>query len=97
MTLKLVIAGGRDFGDYELLKRTITRNYPRKGLEIVSGTARGADKLGERFAKEYGIPVKRFPADWDGKSKGTDHMINLAHKNNLHVSVVNYKKEEHGS
>jgi len=123
MTLKLVLAGGRDFVDYELLKRTVIKNYPRKGLEIVSGAARGADKLGERFAEEYGIPVKRFPADWDGKgkaagyirnaemaeyadallafwdgeSKGTNHMINLAKKNGLHVSVVNYKKEEHGS
>lgn len=123
MTFKLVIAGGRDFVDYELLKRTVIRNYPREGLEIVSGAARGADKLGERFAKEYEIPVKRFPADWsgkgrsagyirnlemaeyadallafwDGESKGTSHMINLAKKNNLHVSVVNYKKEEYGS
>ena len=123
MTYKLIIAGGREFTDYELLSKTMSKYYKRDDLEIVSGTARGADKLGERFAEEKSIPVRHFPADWnakgkaagyirnaemaayadallafwDGSSKGTNHMINLAHKNNLHVSIVNYKKEEHGS
>lgn len=32
--------------------------------EVVSGGARGADALGERWAHTRGIPVKRFPADW---------------------------------
>ena len=32
--------------------------------EVVSGTAAGADTLGERWAEREGIPVKRFPADW---------------------------------
>lgn len=36
-------------------------------VEIVSGTARGADRLGERFAHEFGCKLKQFPADW---SKG---------------------------
>ncbi|CAH9011847.1 putative Mycobacteriophage D29, Gp61 [Vibrio phage 464E53-1] len=119
MTYKLIIAGGREFKDYELLSKTVNKYYKRDDLEIVSGTARGADKLGERFAEEKSIPVKHFPADWDakgkaagyirnaemaeyadallafwdGSSKGTSHMIDLAHKNNLHVSVVNYKKD----
>lgn len=30
----------------------------------------------------------------DGKSKGTQHMIDLAKKENLLVRVVNYKKEK---
>ncbi len=34
--------------------------------------ARGADRLGERYAKERGYPVRLFPADWEkfGKSAG---------------------------
>lgn len=33
---------------------------------------RGADTLGERFAKENGYPIKYFPADWNkyGKAAG---------------------------
>ena len=39
---------------------------------IISGGARGADALGERYARENGFKVERYPADWDtyGKSAG---------------------------
>ncbi|KKN10226.1 hypothetical protein LCGC14_1038820 [marine sediment metagenome] len=69
--MKLVIAGSRDFEDYELLKR-FCLIYRDKITEIVSGCARGADLMGEKYAKEIGIPVKRFPANWNkyGKSAG---------------------------
>ena len=72
--LRVVIAGSRDFSNYELLKtKTIEVfkqlkaegfNTKRENIEIVSGTAKGADILGEQFAKDYNIKVKRFPADW---------------------------------
>jgi hypothetical protein len=41
-------------------------------IEIVSGTANSADKLGERYANENKYHITRFPADWDkyGKSAG---------------------------
>lgn len=67
------MAGSRGFNDYELLKHTLDTVLKNKeGIEIVSGTARGADKLGERYAHEKGYPVKRFPANWDlhGRSAG---------------------------
>lgn len=32
--------------------------------EIVSGGATGMDSVGEAFAKNYHVPLKRFPADW---------------------------------
>ncbi len=74
--MKLIIAGGRDFNDYELLKKEVSIfiescNVDISDIEIVSGTARGADLLGEKYAKEYNIKIKRFPADWSlGKSAG---------------------------
>ena len=60
--MKVIIAGSRTFTNYDLLKASLA------GLsitEVVSGTARGADKLGERYAKENNIPIKPFPAEWD--------------------------------
>lgn len=72
--MKVIIAGGRDFKDYSLLKRVV--NGLRKKLDedivIISGAAAGADKLGERYASEYNIKVLQFPADWDthGKAAG---------------------------
>ena len=125
--LRIVIAGSRDFNDYELLKREVLNivkydNRPKDYLKVISGGARWADTLGERFAKEFGLEVKRFIPDWDGlgkragyirnaemakysvedgsdgmliafwdgKSKGTKHMIDLANKYELEVHVVNY-------
>lgn len=69
--IKLIIAGGRDFTNYNLLKETIEANYNLTEIEIISGGAKGADKLGEEFAKEHNIPLRIFPADWSlGRSAG---------------------------
>jgi hypothetical protein len=69
MKIRLIIAGGRDFTDYELLKAVVNKVFyyleDMEGSEIVSGTQRGADKLGERYAKEYGIKIIPFYPDWD--------------------------------
>lgn len=65
--MKVIIAGGRDFQHYKLLKYKmieILKNVTDE-ITIVSGGAEGADKLGETFAKEKGYKVKKFEADWD--------------------------------
>jgi hypothetical protein len=69
---RLIIAGSRTFSDYEKLKAAIIERYDVKDLHIISGGARGADILGERFAREYNLPLTRYPAEWDlyGKSAG---------------------------
>lgn len=126
--LRVIIAGSRDFGDFpklmnsciDILHEISDQNDDLDKIRIVSGTARGADILGEQYAKISGYEVSRFPADWDGlgkragyvrnaemakyavadesygvliafwdgKSKGTKHMIDLAEKNGLEVHVV---------
>lgn len=75
--MKVIIAGCRDFEDYEFLKINVTLDFVNLFMQdneitIVSGAAPGADKLGERFAKEHNLPLMRFPADWDkhGKAAG---------------------------
>lgn len=60
--MRLAVIGSRDFDDYEFLKKTLDEIPTVK--QIVSGAARGADTLGERYANENGIPTKIFPAEW---------------------------------
>ena len=70
---KVIVAGGRDFTDYALLKSTLHHLLSKKSdIEIVSGVARGADSLALQFASQNHLPVKKFPANWDiyGKSAG---------------------------
>lgn len=61
--MKVIIAGGRNFEDYEVVKKAIEESGYLI-TEVVSGKAPGVDSLGERWAKENNIPIIPFPADW---------------------------------
>ncbi len=61
--MKVVICGDRDCEDMKVLQKAV-KDANFEITEIVSGTAKGADKLGEEYAKIHNIPVKKFPADW---------------------------------
>ncbi len=77
--MRLIIAGSRDFDDYEMLKLRldeILRNTSEP-IEVVSGTCKGADLLGERYAEERGYVIKRFPVDWDKHGKKAGYLRNL--------------------
>ncbi len=118
---RVIIAGGRDFDDYDMLVKTmdmVLQNITDE-IQVVCGMASGADTLGERYAKERGYKVAYFPADWkkygraagfnrnvemaknadalvafwDGKSKGTKHMLDIAQRYGLRVRLKPYKKQ----
>lgn len=75
--MKIIIAGGRDFKDYNQLCEVCDHILAQfKNVSLVSGTARGADILGERYAKEHGYKVDRFPADWDKHGKRAGYLRN---------------------
>ena len=44
---KIIVAGGRDFSDYMLLKEKLDYVLKFGEFEIVSGKASGADTLGD--------------------------------------------------
>jgi len=72
--MNIIIAGSRSLIDYNKLKihclASITElnkifTFNMDEITIISGNCRkGADKLGEIFAKEMGFPIRSFPADW---------------------------------
>lgn len=115
--MKVIIAGGRDFNNYKYLCQKVDKILSKQiNVEIVSGVANGADKLGEMYAKDRDFSIIKFPADWDtfgksagyrrnaemaeyadaliafwdGKSRGTKHMIDLAKSKNLKVRIFYY-------
>lgn len=119
---RIIIAGGRDFNDYNLLKEKVDNLISEKRkthqIYIVSGKARGADSLGEKYANENGLNIMEFSGDWDkhgksagykrniemaenadaliafwdGESRGTKHMIDIAKEKNLPTRIIKYKK-----
>ena len=63
---RVVVAGSRDFDNYALLSSELDKYLAGKtNITIVSGAARGADQLGERYAEDHNLRVDRFPAEWD--------------------------------
>lgn len=63
--MKVIIAGCREFTNYEFLVQSIYNLGYSDWTEVVSGGAKGADTLGEQFANNHSIPLKVFPADWN--------------------------------
>lgn len=63
--MKVAIIGSRGFTDYKNLSIFIRKNiFPDKIDLIISGGAKGADTLAEKFAKEYNIETLIFKPDW---------------------------------
>ncbi len=73
--MKVIIAGSRSIKSYSTIEEAIKLSA-YKITEIVSGRARGVDRLGEEYARLNGIPVKLFPADWDTFGNQAGHMRN---------------------
>ena len=69
--MKLAIIGSRNFTNYKLLQEILEQYKPKITL-VVSGAAKGADSLGEKWALENNIQSLIFPADWNqyGKRAG---------------------------
>jgi hypothetical protein len=69
--LRVIIAGSRTIRDFSIVEKAINDSQFEID-EVVSGGYYGVDQLGERWAKNHDIPVKRFPADWDrhGRAAG---------------------------
>lgn len=63
---RVIIAGTRTFDNYGLLCEYADYKLSQinDSIEIVSGGAKGADALGERYAREKGYSLCVFPADW---------------------------------
>lgn len=93
---RVIVAGGRDFNDYELLKQKLDTYLSNlKDVEIVSGGCQGADDLGERYAIENRIDLVMFPADWIkyGKAAGPIRNKEMAEYANYLIAFWNGKSK----
>ncbi len=66
--MKTIIAGSREYTNYAAMKSILDR-CSWEITEVVSGTCRGPDQLGERWGEKNGVLVTQFPADWNGLGK----------------------------
>lgn len=77
-SVRLIIAGGRDFNDYSLLCDETSKFIgEEKNVTIISGLARGADRLGCRFAEENNYTLEGFAAQWKLPNGVYDHSAGI--------------------
>lgn len=53
--MKIAVIGGRDFNDYSTLSFIVSEHKPSM---LISGGAKGADALAEKFSRDFGTPSK---------------------------------------
>lgn len=75
--MKLLVCGGRDFDDAELLVRELNKYLPNVS-HVIHGDARGADSLAGGWALANGIQEVKCPANWNRFDKRAGYLRNQA-------------------
>ena len=78
--MRIIVAGGRDFYNKEVAFRCLNSLKLMQDDIIVSGHAKGADTLGEEYAKVCRLKTEIYPANWAkyGKKAGPIRNIQMA-------------------
>ena len=96
---RVIIAGGRDYNNYEELERTMDQllfNIEDE-IAIVCGMARGADTLGEQYGKQRGYNIHYFPADWETFGRAAGHIRNREMAENADALVAFWNGKSRGT
>src|SRR5687768_14326495 len=77
--MKTIIAGSREKVTLEDVAWAV-ENCGWQITEVISGTARGVDQMGEEIANALGLPIIKYPANWDlyGKRAGYKRNTEMA-------------------
>lgn len=96
---RVIIAGGRDFNNYEGLAQVMDRLLANvtDEIQIVCGMARGVDRLGERYAKERGYSIRYFEADWDEHGRAAGYIRNEEMAKNADALVAFWDGQSKGT
>lgn len=94
--MKTIIAGSRGFDDETVVLDAVRRSRFTI-TEVVSGTARGVDKMGEGWANMNNVPIKRFPADWNQYGKRAGYLRNVEMAEYADALIAVYDGESKGT
>ena len=67
--MRLLVCGDRNWWDALTIR---TELFSRMPSVVIEGEARGADTIAREEAESLGIPVEKYPADWEkhGRAAG---------------------------
>ena len=62
--MRLLICGDRNWADSDMILDALLEYVHMPDIVIIHGAARGADRIAGAAAKELGMKVEEYPADW---------------------------------
>jgi len=86
--MRVIIAGSRGINNYAQLCGAARRSGFTIS-RIIAGMAAGVDTLAIRYARENGLPLDPFPAQWDkwGRSAGYKRNVQMAHNADALIAI----------
>ena len=94
--MKTIIAGSRTITDYAVVEQAI-KESEFKITTVISGTARGVDTLGERWAHENNIDIILCPANWKKYGKKAGYIRNAEMADIAEALIVIIENNSRGS
>lgn len=98
--MRIIVAGSRTFNDYKLLEETLDDIIKEERIDnpvIISGTAYGADSLGEVYAQKRGYQVVQFKPDWETHGKAAGFIRNKEMADNADMLVAFWDGQSKGT
>lgn len=74
IAMRIAIVGSRDWTNPDIVREYISR-LPIDWV-VISGHARGVDRYAESFARERGLLVESYPAEWERYGKKAGYIRN---------------------
>lgn len=94
--LRVIIAGGRDIYDYQLVLDAIQEcQFPID--TVVSGGAPGVDALGEKYAVEMNKKLQIFMANWKENGRAAGPMRNRRMAENADALIAIWDGKSRGT
>lgn len=95
--VRVIIAGSREFDNYQLLEQICDELLKGKEVNILCGMARGTDMLGFRYAKERGYKILKYFANWNKYGMAAGPIRNKEMANNADMLVAFWDEKSKGT
>jgi len=96
--MRVIIAGSRDIIKYDDVYEAILESRWKDDItEVISGGAKGVDKLGEKFAHDNNIKLSIFYANWSKFKKMAGYIRNQEMAQNADALIAVWDMKSKGT
>lgn len=92
--MKVIVAGSRELEELRFVSEAIYQSDYAPSC-IISGGARGIDKVAIEYAKKFNIPFTEYMADWEvhGKAAGAIRNKTMAEQGDALIAIWDGKSK----